>query len=169
MLLFFWRYTTPPSITFYAVHEHPNRNEQLGGGGGGLQPHLRFILQKSICGDFWSGHDPGPKILRCGSMRVEACEWLSMRVAEHASGSMIVKEFRMTIFGHSTPFFFFPSQCQELTLQSRPREICWPEQLPPKPTKQLKAGPPWFEFLVIFYFFAPWYRKSRDASSVKIS
>ena len=25
----------------------------------------------------------------------------------------------------------------------------------------LKAGPPWFEFLVIFDFFAPWYRKSR--------
>ena len=28
---------------------------------------------------------------------------------------------------------------------------------------------PWFEFLVFFYFFAPWYRKSRDASFVKIS
>ena len=24
-----------------------------------------------------------------------------------------------------------------------------------------KAGPPWFEFLVIFDFFAPWYRKVR--------
>ena len=33
----------------------------------------------------------------------------------------------------------------------------------------LKAGPPWFEFLVIFDFFAPWYRKSKEASSVKIS
>ena len=34
----------------------------------------------------------------------------------------------------------------------------------------LKAGPPpWFEFFVIFDFFAPWYRKSREASSVKIS
>ena len=32
-----------------------------------------------------------------------------------------------------------------------------------------KAGPPWFEILVIFDFFAPWYRKSREASSVKIS
>ena len=31
-----------------------------------------------------------------------------------------------------------------------------------------KAGPPWFEFLVIFDFFASWYRKSREASSVKI-
>ena len=29
--------------------------------------------------------------------------------------------------------------------------------------------PPWFEFLVIFDFFAPWYRKCREASSVKIS
>ena len=28
--------------------------------------------------------------------------------------------------------------------------------------------PPWFEFLVIFDFFAPWYRKGREASSVKI-
>ena len=28
--------------------------------------------------------------------------------------------------------------------------------------------PPWFEFLVIFYFFAPWYRRGREASSVKI-
>ena len=34
---------------------------------------------------------------------------------------------------------------------------------------EIKAGPPpWFEFLVIFDFFAPWYRKSREASSVKI-
>ena len=32
----------------------------------------------------------------------------------------------------------------------------------------LKAGPPWFEFLVIFNFFAPWYRRGREASSVKI-
>ena len=31
-----------------------------------------------------------------------------------------------------------------------------------------KAGPPWFEFLVIFYFFAPWYRRGWEASSVKI-
>ena len=31
------------------------------------------------------------------------------------------------------------------------------------------AGPPWFEFLVIFDFFAPWYRRSKEASSVKIS
>ena len=27
-----------------------------------------------------------------------------------------------------------------------------------------KAGPPWFEFMVIFDFFAPWHRKSREAS-----
>ena len=35
----------------------------------------------------------------------------------------------------------------------------------------LKAGPPppWFGFLVIFDFFAPWYRRHREASSVKIS
>ena len=33
----------------------------------------------------------------------------------------------------------------------------------------LKAGPPWFDFLVIFDFFAPWYRRSREASSVKIA
>ena len=32
-----------------------------------------------------------------------------------------------------------------------------------------KAGPPWFEFLVIFDFFVPSYRKGREASSVKIS
>ena len=31
------------------------------------------------------------------------------------------------------------------------------------------AGLPWFESLVIFDFFAPWYRRSREASSVKIS
>ena len=33
-----------------------------------------------------------------------------------------------------------------------------------------KAGPPppWFEFLVIFDFFAPWYRRGWEASSVKI-
>ena len=32
-----------------------------------------------------------------------------------------------------------------------------------------KAGPPpWFEFLVIFDFFAPWHRGGREASSVKI-
>ena len=31
-----------------------------------------------------------------------------------------------------------------------------------------KAGPPWFEFLVIFDFFAPWYRTRWEASSVKI-
>ena len=33
----------------------------------------------------------------------------------------------------------------------------------------LKAGPPWFEFLDIFDFFAPWYRRRREVSSVKIS
>ena len=34
----------------------------------------------------------------------------------------------------------------------------------------IKAGPPpWFGFLVIFDFFAPWYRRRREASSVKIS
>ena len=33
----------------------------------------------------------------------------------------------------------------------------------------LRQDPPWFEFLVIFDFFAPWYRKRRGASSVKIS
>ena len=33
----------------------------------------------------------------------------------------------------------------------------------------LKAGPPpWLEFLVIFDFFAPWYRRAGGASSVKI-
>ena len=35
--------------------------------------------------------------------------------------------------------------------------------------RQDPPPPPWFEFLVIFDFFAPWYRKSSDASSVKIS
>ena len=35
--------------------------------------------------------------------------------------------------------------------------------------KQIKAGSPWFEFLVIFDFFAPWYGRSEEASSVKIS
>ena len=34
--------------------------------------------------------------------------------------------------------------------------------------KKFKAGPPWFEFLVIFDFFAPWYRRGWEASSVKI-
>ena len=33
----------------------------------------------------------------------------------------------------------------------------------------LRQDPPWFEFLVIFDFFAPWYKTSREASSVKIS
>ena len=33
----------------------------------------------------------------------------------------------------------------------------------------VKAGPPWLEFLVIFDVFAPWYRRGREASSVKIS
>ena len=35
---------------------------------------------------------------------------------------------------------------------------------------KIKAGPPppWFEFLVIFDFFAPWYRRGQEASSVKI-
>ena len=33
---------------------------------------------------------------------------------------------------------------------------------------KLRQDPPWFEFLVIFDFFAPWYR-NREASSVKIS
>ena len=33
--------------------------------------------------------------------------------------------------------------------------------------KSFKAGPPWFEFLVIFDFFAPWYRRGWEASSVK--
>ena len=32
----------------------------------------------------------------------------------------------------------------------------------------LRQDPPWFEFLVIFDFFAPWYRRGREASSVKI-
>ena len=36
-------------------------------------------------------------------------------------------------------------------------------------TLSSKAGAPWFEFLVIFDFFAPWYRESWQASSVKIS
>ena len=31
-----------------------------------------------------------------------------------------------------------------------------------------RTPPPWFEFLVVFDFFAPWYRKSWEASSVKI-
>ena len=38
-----------------------------------------------------------------------------------------------------------------------------------EPRKSFKAGPPWFEFLAIFDFFAPWYRRSREASSVKFS
>ena len=32
----------------------------------------------------------------------------------------------------------------------------------------LRQDPPWFEFLVIFDFFAPWYRRGWEASSVKI-
>ena len=32
----------------------------------------------------------------------------------------------------------------------------------------LRQDPPWFEFLVILDFFAPWYRRGREASSVKI-
>ena len=36
--------------------------------------------------------------------------------------------------------------------------------------EKFKAGPPpWFEFLVIFDFFAPWYRRRWEASSVNIS
>ena len=35
--------------------------------------------------------------------------------------------------------------------------------------KQHWQDPPWFEFLVIFDFFAPWYRRRRETSSVKIS
>ena len=32
----------------------------------------------------------------------------------------------------------------------------------------LRQDPPWFEFLVIFDFFAPWYSRDWEASSVKI-
>ena len=32
----------------------------------------------------------------------------------------------------------------------------------------LRQDPPWFEFLVIFDFFAPWYRRGWEVSSVKI-
>ena len=41
------------------------------------------------------------------------------------------------------------------------------EQFSPVDPFEIKAGPPWFEFLVTFNFFAPWYRRSREASSVK--
>ena len=34
--------------------------------------------------------------------------------------------------------------------------------------KCLRQDPPWFEFLVVFDFFEPWYRRGREASSVKI-
>ena len=37
-----------------------------------------------------------------------------------------------------------------------------------KKVDRIKAGPPWFEFLVIFDVFAPWYRKRREAFSVKV-
>ena len=33
----------------------------------------------------------------------------------------------------------------------------------------IKADPPWFEFLATFDLLAPWYRRGREASSVKIS
>ena len=51
------------------------------------------------------------------------------------------------------------------------------KKLRPKMTKIASRGgpalrqdppPPWFEFLVIFDFFAPWYRRGWEASSVKI-
>ena len=35
--------------------------------------------------------------------------------------------------------------------------------------RYFKPGSPWFEFLVMFDFFAPWHRKGREASSVKVS
>ena len=64
-------------------------------------------------------------------------------------------------------FFFFPRAFKQKKIKA----------LRPKMTKiasrgggsSLKAGPPWFEYLVIFDFFAPWYRRGREASSVKIS
>ena len=36
-------------------------------------------------------------------------------------------------------------------------------------TLAFKAGPPWLEFLVIFDFFASWYRTSREAFFLKTS
>ena len=58
----------------------------------------------------------------------------------------------------------------------------WPKALTKKKNKNVKLQfsfskssknpgrtPPWFEFLVIFDFFAPWYRRNGEASSVKIS
>ena len=43
------------------------------------------------------------------------------------------------------------------------------ENVPGEKRKHLKSRTPWFEFLVIFDFFAPWCRQRREASSVKIS
>ena len=37
-----------------------------------------------------------------------------------------------------------------------------------QPTLKLRQDPPWFEFLVIFDFFAPWCRRGWETSSVKI-
>ena len=80
--------------------------------------------------------------------------------------------------GPSTPsvfglfFFFFIAFSQHAEfplLYMYAWKKNWKFAFQNSPTENLKAGPPWFEFLVIFDFFAPWYRQSREASSVKIA
>ena len=47
-------------------------------------------------------------------------------------------------------------------------DIEYRKQAPQKLSLRQDPPPPWFEFLVIFDFFAPWYRRGWEASSVKI-
>ena len=62
----------------------------------------------------------------------------------------------MALQGHTCPL---PSHAAARCLSGRPEATI----------SILRQDPPWFEFLVIFDFFAPWYRRRRDAFSVKIS
>ena len=81
---------------------------------------------------------------------------------------------KWSIQGQRESFFFFcllnlrfPLMFSQYNLLERERRKR--EEITGSMHKIIKAGPPWFEFLVIFHFFAPWYRRSREASSVKIS
>ena len=62
----------------------------------------------------------------------------------------------------SYPVRFYPIMMKPWRRRSRKRLHV------PLPCRDLRQDPPWFEFFGHFWlFFAPWYRKGREASSVK--
>ena len=113
-----------------------------------------FLIRNNT--DFLEPTHPPPNLQK-KNLKVHLCNCPSdsHSMRSYQTVHFLLRSFTSLFFGKCSKIGSWRTLCQRTLRQ---------ENAP-----KFKAGPPWFEFLVIFDFFAPWYRRSQEASAVKIS